>query len=63
MKVGDIVKLISSPSMDWMANYLDKRFEVQDFLAGSLKLRMLDTDPEWVWFAGADNFELVEIEV
>jgi len=62
MKVGDIVKLISSPSMDWMANYLDKRFEIQDFLTGSLKVKMVDADPEWVWYAAKDNFELVEEE-
>ena len=62
MQIADIVKIIEAPSLGWMKEYLDKRFEVQDFLAGSLKLRMLDTDPEWVWFAHADNFELAEIE-
>ena len=30
-KVGDVVKLISNPSVDWMHNYLDKVFEVVDF--------------------------------
>jgi len=62
MQVTDIVKIIEAPSLDWMKEYLDERFEVQDFLTGSLKLKMLDADPEWVWFANADNFELVEIE-
>jgi hypothetical protein len=62
MKVGDIVKLINSPSLDWMANYLDKKFEIQDFLVDCLKIKMVDTDPEWVWCAGKDNFELVEEE-
>ena len=62
MQVGDIVKLIQIPSVDWMEEYLDKRFEVQDFLTGSLKLKMLHTEPEWVWFAHADNFELAEVE-
>ena len=62
MRVGAIVKLISSPSLDWMEDYLDRRFEIQDFLVDSLRIKMLDTDPEWVWFAAKDNFELVEGE-
>jgi uncharacterized protein YaiE (UPF0345 family) len=60
MQVGDIVKLIQTPSVDWMKEYLDKKFEVQDFLTGSLKVKMLDTDPEWVWYVSTDNFELAE---
>jgi len=60
MQVGDIVKLIQTPSVDWMEEYLDKRFEIQDFLVDSLKIKMLDTDPEWVWYAAKDNFELAE---
>jgi hypothetical protein len=60
MKVGDTVKLISNPSVEWMENYLDKRFEIQDFLLDCLKIKMADTDPEWVWYAAKDNFELVE---
>tara|TARA_R110000824_G_scaffold78717_1_gene198548 strand:- start:598 stop:789 length:192 start_codon:yes stop_codon:yes gene_type:complete len=62
MKVGDTVKLISNPSVEWMENYLDKRFEIQDFLVDSLKIKMVDTDPEWVWYAAKDNFELDEGE-
>jgi hypothetical protein len=62
MKVGDTVKLISNPSVEWMENYLDKRFEIQDFLVDSLKIKMVDTDPEWVWYAAKDNFELIEEE-
>ena len=62
MKVGDVVKLINSPSMDWMANYLDKKFEIQDFLVDCLKIKMVDADTEWIWYAAKDNFELVEDE-
>jgi len=62
MRVGDIVKLVDSPSIEWMENYLDKTFEIQDFLTGSLKVKMVDAEPEWVWYAGKDNFELVEEE-
>jgi len=60
MQIGDIVKLIQTPSVDWMEEYLDKRFEIQDFLVDSLKIKMLDTDPEWVWYVAKDNFELAE---
>ena len=62
MKVGDVVKLINSPSLDWMVNYLDKKFEIQDLVSDSLKVKMVDTDPEWTWYAGKDNFELVQEE-
>jgi hypothetical protein len=31
MKIGDVVKLIAEPEMDWMFNYLDKTFQVLDF--------------------------------
>jgi len=62
MRVGDVVKLIKSPSMDWMANYLDKKFEIQDFLVDCLKIKMVDADPEWIWYAAKDNFELDDDE-
>ena len=62
MQIGDIVKLIQTPSVDWMEEYLDKRFEIQDFLVDSLKIKMLDTDPEWIWYTAKDNFELAEGE-
>ena len=62
MKVGDVIKLIDSPSLDWMAEYRDKRFEIQDFVSGSLKVKMVDAYPEWIWYAAKDNFELAEEE-
>ena len=31
MKVGDVVKLIVEPEVDWMFKYLDKTFRVLDF--------------------------------
>ena len=62
MRIGEIVKLVQSPTLDWMKEYLDKKFEVQDFLTGSLKVKMLDTDPEWIWYSETTNFELAEIE-
>ena len=62
MQVGDIVKLIQTPSVDWMREYLDKRFEIQDFLSSSVEVKMLDTDPEWIWYSETTNFELAEIE-
>ena len=58
-KVGDVVKLISNPSVDWMHNYLDKVFEVVDFpTKNGVKLLMVDSEPEWVWIIGKDNVEL-----
>jgi len=62
MRVGNIVKLIGSPSMDWMENYLDETFEIQDFFNDCFKIKMVDTDPEWIWHAAKENFELVEDE-
>lgn len=62
MNIGDIVKLIDTPKYDWMENYLDKRFEVHDVMTESMKLKMVDTDPEWFWLVGKDNFELVVLD-
>ena len=60
MKIGDIVKLIDNPKYDWMENYLDKHFEVCDIMTESMKLKIVDSDPEWFWLVGKDNFEPVE---
>ena len=63
MKIGDIVKLIDSPKYDWMENYLDKRFEVYDVMDESVKLKIVDSDPEWFWLVGNDNFILLDEEI
>ena len=63
MKIGDIVKLIDKPKHDWMENYHDKRFEVCDIMTVSMKLKIVDSDPEWFWLVGKDNFILVDEEI
>jgi len=63
MKIGDIVKLIDNPKHDWMENYLDKRFEVYDVMVESIKLKIVDSNPEWFWLVDKDNFILVDEEV
>ena len=63
MQIGDIVKLIDNPTYDWMENYLDKEFEVCEIMTVSMKLKIVDSDPEWFWLVGKDNFELVEEKV
>ena len=62
MKVGDTVKLMINPSVDWMNNYLEETFEVLDFPTKTgVKLKMTGTDPEWVWIVGKGNFEIVSV--
>jgi len=63
VKVGDIVKLIDNPSHDWMENYLDERFEIYDVMVESIKLKIVNSNPEWFWLVGKDNFILVDEEV
>jgi hypothetical protein len=62
VNIGDIVKLIDNPKHDWMENYLDTRFEVCDIMTESMKLKIVDSDPEWFWHVGKDNFILVATE-
>ena len=64
MKVGDTVKLISTPSVDWMERYLDRTFEVLDFPTKSgIEVKVVGTDPAWKWVVGKDNFEVsTEVE-
>tara|TARA_R100000008_G_scaffold46561_1_gene27460 strand:- start:630 stop:827 length:198 start_codon:yes stop_codon:yes gene_type:complete len=63
MKVGDIVKLIAEPSVDWMENYRDKTFQVLDFPTETgVELRMIGSVPEWVWIIGKANLELAPDE-
>tara|TARA_R100001594_G_C3844137_1_gene216650 strand:+ start:33 stop:230 length:198 start_codon:yes stop_codon:yes gene_type:complete len=63
MKIGDIVKLIAEPSVDWMENYRDKTFQVLDFPTETgVELRMIGSVPEWVWIIGKANLELAPDE-
>ena len=59
MKIGDIVKLIAKPQVDWMLNYLDKAFQVLDFPTETgVEVMMVGSRPEWVWLIGKDNLEV-----
>ena len=61
MKVGDIVKLIEKPEVDWMEKYLDKTFQVLDFPTETgVELKMIGSVPEWVWIIGKANLELAD---
>tara|TARA_R110002020_G_scaffold128749_1_gene288535 strand:+ start:3037 stop:3240 length:204 start_codon:yes stop_codon:yes gene_type:complete len=62
VKIGDIVKLVDKPKYDWMENYLDTRFEVCDIMTESMKLKIVDSDPEWFWLVGKDSFVPAEEE-
>ena len=58
MKIGDVVKLIAEPEMDWMFNYLDKTFQVLDFPTEmGVEVMMVGSRPEWVWLIGKANLE------
>ena len=53
MKIGDIVKLIAEPQVDWMFNYLDQTFRVLDFpTEKGVEVMMVGSRPEWVWIIG-----------
>ena len=59
MKIGDIVKLIAKPQVDWMLNYLDKTFQVLDFPTETgVEVMMVGSRPAWVWIIGKDNLEV-----
>ena len=63
MKIGDIVKLTVNPSVDWMHNYLDKTFEVLDFLPQTgVKLKMRQQEAEWIWIIGKENLKIATTE-
>ena len=62
MRIGDIVKLIQAPSLDWMKEYLSETFEVRDIDSVALTLEMVGSDPEWIWSVSKDNFELADNE-
>ena len=61
MKVGDIVKLIAEPNVDWMFNYLEETFQVLDFPTETgVELKMIGSVPDWIWIIGKDNLVLME---
>tara|TARA_R110000737_G_scaffold264251_1_gene272129 strand:+ start:250 stop:444 length:195 start_codon:yes stop_codon:yes gene_type:complete len=61
MKIGDIVKLVIEPQIDWMFNYLEETFQVLDFpTENGVELKMIGTVPDWIWIIGKDNLELVD---
>ena len=61
MKIGDVVKLIAEPEMDWMFKYLDKTFQVLDFPTETgVEVMMVGSRPEWVWLIGKANLEVTD---
>ena len=63
MKIGDMVKLIAEPQVDWMFNYLEETFQVLDFpIENGVELKMIGTVPDWIWIIGKDNLEVTEEE-
>jgi hypothetical protein len=61
VKIGDVVKLIAKPSVDWMENYRDKTFRVLDFPTETgVELMMIGSRPEWVWIIGKANLEVTD---
>ena len=58
MKIGDVVKLIEEPEVDWMEKYRDKTFQVLDFPTETgVEIMMIGSRPNWVWIIGKDNLE------
>ena len=61
MKVGDIVKLIAEPQVDWMFDYLEATFQILDFPTETgVELKMIGSVPDWIWIIGKDNLELAD---
>jgi|TARA_R110000824_G_scaffold128330_1_gene289133 hypothetical protein len=61
MKIGDIVKLVLEPNVDWMFNYLEETFQVVAFPTKTgVELKMLGSVPEWIWIIGKESIEIVE---
>ena len=59
MKIGDIVKLIAEPQVDWMFDYLEQTFRILDFpTEKAVEVMMVGSRPEWVWVIGKDNLEV-----
>ena len=61
MKVGDIVKLIAEPQVDWMFDYLEATFQILDFPTETgVELKMIGSVPDLIWIIGKDNLEIAE---
>ena len=61
MKIGDVVKLIVEPEVDWMFKYLDKTFRVLYFPTETgVEVMMIGSRPEWVWIIGKANLEVTD---
>ena len=61
MKIGDVVKLIEKPALDWMEQYRDKTFRVLDFPTETgVELMMIGSRPEWLWVISKTNLELAD---
>ena len=61
MKIGDVVRLIEKPAVDWMEDYRDKLFRVLDFPTETgVELMMVGSRPEWIWIISKTNLELAD---
>ena len=61
MKIGDVVKLIEKPALDWMEEYRGKTFRVLDFPTETgVELMMIGSRPEWLWVISKTNLELAD---
>ena len=61
MKIGDVVKLIEKPDVDWMEDYRDRLFRVLDFPTETgVELMMVGSRPEWIWIISKTNLELAD---
>ena len=61
MKIGDVVKLIEKPAVDWMEDYRDKLFRVLDCPTETgVELMMIGSRPEWLWIISKTNLELAD---
>ena len=61
MKIGDVVKLVEKPALDWMVDYRDKTFRVLDFPSETVvELMMIGSRPEWLWVISKKNLMIAE---
>jgi len=62
MKVGDIVRLVDAPSVDWMEDYLEETFEIVELPSETgIKVKMVGTN--WLWRTGREDFKIAVEEV
>jgi hypothetical protein len=63
MKKGEIVRLIESPDAEWMEEYRERLFEVQEVYKRRCLVRMLGVpNPERYWFTEIENFKTAKEE-